>query len=92
MCRILKRVSRGLHVAAAGMPLVEALELRGWAPAPGWRLALAASTGRVAGRHWLRGLALATDAALMSRALPLQLSLNGQQYEERGRALLCGSL
>ena len=73
----------GLHVSLGGDDLLVRFPF-GWAPLPGWRMALAARTGRGFGRQWVRAVALRTDAAVHHRALPLAVSLNGQQFSDIG--------
>ena len=51
----------GLHVSLGGDDLLVRFPF-GWAPLPGWRMALAARTGRGFGRQWVRAVALRTDA------------------------------
>ena len=79
----------GLHVSLDGASLVGGVEAGGfhvpdYRPQPGWRLALSAHGG-VGGRRWVRGLQLLADADAHGRALPVLLSLNGQQFEARRR-------
>ena len=63
----------GLHVSLGGDDLLVRFPF-GWAPLPGWRMALAARTGRGFGRQWVRAVALRTDAAVHHRALPLAVA------------------
>ena len=78
----------GLHVSLDGAPLVGGVEAGGYhvadyRPQPGWRLALSAHGGFPPGRKWVRGLTLLADADVHGRALPVHLSLNGQQFDVR---------
>ena len=77
----------GLHVSLDGAPLVGGVaagyHVADYRPQPGWRLALSAHGGHPPGRRWVRGLRLLADADVHGRALPLHLSLNGQQFDVR---------
>ena len=84
----------GLHVSLDGAPLVGGVEAGGYHvadywPQPGWRLALSAHGGYPPGRKWVRGLTLLADADVHGRALPVHLSLNGQQFDVRPPAAPC---
>ena len=77
-----------------GAPLVGGVEAGGYHvadywPQPGWRLALSAHGGYPPGRKWVRGLTLLADADVHGRALPVHLSLNGQQFDVRPPAAPC---
>eukprot|EP00966_Prymnesium_polylepis_P013223 305194-Prymnesium_polylepis.1 len=72
----------GLHVSVGGAVLVRSMRIHGWAPSAHWRFSLAASNGGRMGAHHIRALWLSTGAAVYRAAVPLELSLNGQQFSD----------
>ena len=70
----------GLHVSLGSTVLVRSLPIYGWAPATSWRIVLAASSGSRIGTHHVRSLSTRTGAAVHRAPVPLELSLNGQQF------------
>ena len=70
----------GLRVTVDGLSVISSLQIPRWSPQPGWRLALSSSTTNLFGLHWIRRLTVRTDASLRQTAVPLTVSLNGQQF------------
>lgn len=70
----------GLYVAFNRTAMISALPVRGYFPQPGWRLVIAASSEERYSRHLVRRLRLVADAAVHVAALPVAISLNGQQF------------
>ena len=75
----------GCAVRHNGKVVLERVPLDGWSPAPHWRLALIAVTRKVPGdAYWVDNLRV--DSALLRdySAVPLEVSLNGQDFTSSG--------
>ena len=74
----------GLTVTHDGHAYAQALRLDGWLPRRGWRFALGARTGAGSDDHHVRELQLETGAVFTDEAVPVELTLNGQDFSESG--------
>ena len=73
----------GLHVTLGSWKLIEGVTIAGWEPNAAWVFSLSASTDSRPGSHHVHSLRLHMGAAAYRADLPLEISLNGQQFESR---------
>jgi len=70
----------GLTLTFAGEAVFSHLSLRGWAPQSGSLIALAAANGERSDNHFVDDLTIHTGAWVTDTAVPLMVTLNGQQF------------
>ena len=72
--------SYGLIVSVDGTRIVDGLALPGWAPRPGWRLAVGARCSTAVDHHSIRRLTLQSGRLLTGGAVDVDVALNGIDF------------
>ena len=81
---LIEHSAAGLRVEHDGVAHASDLRLEGWAPARGWRFAFGARTGMDSDDHHVADVLLEAGAAFHPEEVPLDVTLNGQDFSDGG--------
>ena len=80
--------SDGLRVVHDGQLHVHNLTLPGWAPQTDWKFGFGARTSAATDEHIIGGVLIEADAWVEDQGVPVEVTLNGQQFSTTGAEYL----